>query len=375
MTILIAPDKFKGSLTSQEVCTIIGQVLKQEIPESRIVSLPLADGGEGSCALLTSFSGGTMVSLEVHDPLFRKMQAKYGLSPDRSTAFMEMAAASGLQLLKPEERNPLKTSSYGTGEMIRHALDHDVRKIILGIGGSATNDGGIGLAEALGFCFYSGSGERLTTTGENLNYIRQIDSTQRHPKLGEVDITVFCDVDNPLHGPQGAAHVFASQKGASPSAIMQLDEGLKNLERILEQTFGKAVDFPGAGAGGGLAAMLQSITVLNVTPGMKFIAKFTGLEQRIREADVVITGEGRLDEQTLSGKVVMGVTDIAKRYHKRVIVVTGKSLLKENQIEQLGISQVVTLTGDDVSESEAFQFAKDMLARRVSEKVAFLLQN
>jgi glycerate kinase len=372
--VLIAPDKFKGSLTSRQVCDIVADTLKSCFPEINITSLPLADGGEGSCELLTSFFGGTMVEIDVHDPLFRKIKASYGLSPDRSTAFIEMAAASGLQLLKQNERNPLKTSTFGTGELIRHALDSGVSKIILGIGGSATNDGGMGMAHALGLNAYAASGESLMPAGENLIQIDRIDSTRLHPRLQMVNVTVLCDVDNPLYGSNGAAFVFAPQKGATPYDVMKLDEGLRHLEKKLNNTFKATVDFPGAGAGGGFAAALSVITKSNVTSGMKFITGITNLERKIASADVVITGEGQLDKQTLSGKVVRGVAALALQYHKPVIGIAGQCTLTKEELKTLGISKVITLVGGDISEDEAIRQAGTVLAGRVRENAPDLLK-
>jgi glycerate kinase len=261
--------------------------------------------------LLTSFAKGSWRELEVHDPLFRKIKTKYGVSLDGDTAFLEMASASGLQLLTKEERDPLKTSTYGTGEMILDAIDRGARKIIMGIGGSATNDGGMGAVEALGVYLYDSSGRRLKPVGENLSRIAHLDFASVQSALKEISFTLFCDVDNPLYGLHGAAHVFAPQKGASPSAVDLLDAGLRHLEEILQKHFRTSFNFPGAGAGGGFPAGLKAVANIEVVSGMKFISEFTGLEKSIADADLIITGEGQLDEQTLSGKVVKGVAGLA----------------------------------------------------------------
>jgi glycerate kinase len=372
MNILIAPDKFKGSLTAQQVCDAIRDVLLELNGSLNIYLLPLADGGEGSCELLTKFSHGTFTTVRVHDPLNRPIDALYGISGDGSIAFMEMAAASGLQLVKKEERNPMITTTRGTGELIRHALDNGVTKIFLGIGGSATNDAGVGMAEALGVRFLSVNGDHLEPIGENLRYINSIDTSLLHPRLASTDLTIFCDVDNPLFGPQGAAYVFAPQKGADQKMVSALDEGLQHYASLLEKTFHHSVNFPGAGAGGGLPASLKVFTSLTVVPGMPFIMQFTGLEEHVKRADIIITGEGKIDRQTLSGKVVNGVAQLARKHQKRLIVVAGSCELSAHELEELGVFKIITIRGKEISEDYAMKHAAQLLKQHIREA---LVQN
>lgn len=367
MNVLIAPDKFKGSLTAQQVCDTIKSALQESGSTLAIYTLPLADGGEGSCELLTNLSRGTFTTVRVHDPLDRPIDAAYGISGDGSITFMEMAAASGLQLLKKEERNPMITTTRGTGELIRHALDQGITKIYLGIGGSATNDAGIGMAEALGVRFLDSHGNQLKPIGENLRYILTIDSSQLHPRLTDIALTIFCDVDNPLSGPQGAAHVFAPQKGADEKMVAALDEGLKHYASLLEKTFHRSVNFPGAGAGGGLPASLKVFTSLTVVPGMQFIMQFTGLENHVQQADIIITGEGKIDRQTLSGKVVNGVAQLARKYQKPLIVVAGSCELSAQELKNLGVSKVITIANEHTSEDYAIKHAAELLKQRIQE--------
>jgi glycerate kinase len=377
MTILIAPDKFKGSLSAQEVCDIIAEVLRSS-GLFQIVALPLADGGEGTCELLTTFSGGTMIKVPVRDPLARTINSEYGISNDGRIAFLEMATASGLQLLKKEERNPLFTTTLGTGDLIRHALDRGVDQIIMGVGGSATNDGGMGMAESLGVVFYDASGNKLTGNGQNLAHIHSLDSSSVHPRLAQINFTIFCDVDNPLHGRNGAAYIFSPQKGADEQMVKELDNGLKHYQKILEQNYliraiptipRITVDFAGAGAGGGLPASLKAFASIKIRRGMDFIAEFTNLEEKIKSADFVITGEGKVDNQTLSGKVVKGVADLAKKHHKRLVIVAGKNELDRQHLAELGTTEVVTLVGDGMEEQEAIQYAAQVLKTRVKEQI------
>ena len=366
-TILVVPDKFKGSLTAAEVSECVAEVLLSLDPALNVVTLPMADGGEGTCELLTTYAKGTTVELDVRDPLFRPIRSRYGLSADKSTAFLEMAQASGLQLLAKREQNPLVTSTVGTGDLIRHALDSGVTQIIMGVGGSGTTDGGMGMADALGVNFLDSGGEHLVPVGANMQRVHTMDMTGVHPRLRQVQFTVFCDVDNPLYGLQGAAHIFSPQKGANAEMVAQLDAGLMHYEHVLKKAVGKEVNFPGAGAGGGLPATLYALTTAELRPGMAYIIEYTGLENKIADADVVITGEGKIDEQTLSGKVVKGVADLAARYGKPVVAVAGKSTISRDDHERLSLAAVITLTGNGVDEDEAIKNAAQLLRKRLSE--------
>jgi glycerate kinase len=366
MNILVAPDKFKGSLTAQQVCDAISEGIRSVDANATLDILPMADGGEGSAQLLTSFSGGTTKKLMVRDPLFRSIESSYGISRDGKTAFMEMANASGLQLLKSDERNPMKTSTVGTGDLIIDALEQGVENIIMGIGGSATNDAGIGMAAALGVKFYSSSEKKLEPVGENLGVIHKIDTSELHPQLKNISITIFCDVDNPLHGTRGAAHVFAPQKGADETMVNALDEGLAHYKKILGSSVNRVVDFPGAGAGGGLPASLKAFTNLTVRPGMEYIMAFINLEERIRKADLIITGEGKIDQQTLSGKVVKGIADTAFRHAKTVIAVAGRCDLSAADLGSLGIEAVITLVDSATTEVYAIKNAYSLIRERIS---------
>lgn len=370
MNILIAPDKFKGSLTAQEVCDAVKDALLEIDPTFSITTIPMADGGEGTCELLTQHTGGSIQKVTVHDPLFRRIESGYGISKDGRVAFLEMAKASGLQLLKKEERNPTITTSLGTGELLRDALDRGVTKITMGIGGSATNDAGIGMAEALGIKFLSHSGERLKPIGGNLDKIETMDIGNLHPRLKEVEFVIFCDVDNPLHGKNGAAWVFAPQKGASTEEINMLDNGLRRYETVLERTFGVPVNFPGAGAGGGLPATLKALTRVEVQRGMDFIISFINIEDAVRKTDMIITGEGKIDEQTLAGKVVEGIAGLARKYHKPVYAVAGVCEITPAQRERMGIAKVICLQDGDTDEKYSMTHARDLLKQRILEHAA-----
>jgi len=373
MKILIAPDKFKGSLTAREVCNTIQQALQACDSAFSIDTLPLADGGEGTGALLTEFTHGNNVRTVVHDPLFRAIEASYGISKDGTTAFIEMAKASGLQLLAAHEQNPLMTTSLGTGDLIRHALDHHVKTIILGIGGSATNDAGLGIGKALGLTFYSAQQHELNPVGSSLIHVHRIDVDNLHPRCREVELIILCDVDNPLYGPRGAAVVYAPQKGANEETVKLLDAGLAHIASVLRKTFHLDVDFPGAGAAGGVSVMLKLIMKADVQPGMTFISAFTSLEKRIASADVIITGEGKMDDQTLSGKVVQGVAAIGRKHKKKVIAIAGQCDLTAEQLQRIGIDHAIVLEDEATSRKRAMEHAAEILGEKVRKRLFPLL--
>lgn len=365
MTILIAPDKFKGSLTAKGVCEAVRIGLLKLDRSLSIITVPLADGGEGTSELLTINSGGSVIYCSVSDPLFRKVNAAYGISGDGTTAFIEMASASGLHLLTKEERNPLNTTTYGTGELIADAIVRGVNKIILAIGGSATNDAGIGMAAALGMKFIDKNGAELRPIGSNLIHIYSIDDINFLIKQKKIEVVVLCDVDNELYGPRGAAFVYGPQKGADDRGVQLLDQGLKHFAAIVEQELNLDVHFPGAGAAGGSGAGAKVFLNAAFTRGIDFILKALNLEDQIKLADLVITGEGKMDEQTLSGKVVMGVTELARKYHKPVLAIVGKNELSDEKIRLMGLKKVIQLVDEETSSSEAIRNTTKLITERV----------
>lgn len=369
MRVLIAPDKFKGSLTAPEVCLAIELGLKRINPSITIISVPIADGGEGTCELLTTHSKGTIVTCRVSNPLFRKINASYGISGDGSTAFIEMASASGLQLLKPEERKPLNTTTYGTGELIADAIKQGVKKIVLAIGGSATNDAGIGMAAALGMKFLDKHGQPLDPIGENLIHVHSIIDDNFVLNQKPIEAIVLCDVDNELFGPWGAAYVYGPQKGADEQAIQVLDSGLRNFARVVKSQMKLNPDFPGAGAAGGLGAGAKVFLKAAFFRGVEYLLNVMRLEDEIKQADLVITGEGKMDEQTLSGKVVMGVTQLATKHHKPVIALAGINQLSDKEIQSLGLQKVITLVNEHTTATEAIANASELISNRIYENL------
>lgn len=370
MRILIAPDKFKNSLSAQGVCDALEQGLKKRLGHVECIKFPLADGGEGTQEILTHHLNGEFIRLTVHDPLFRKVEAQYGISQDRTTAVIEMASASGLHLLAPSEINVMETSTVGTGELIRDAVDRGVSQIILGIGGSATNDGATGAASVLGFYFSDEGGKPILPKGKNLIHIRKIDARKIHSRLRAVKFTAMCDVDNPFTGPRGAAAVYAPQKGATEEQVVLLDDGMKQLAKVIQADLGVAMDkLPGAGAGGGMGGGMVAFFNATLKKGIDVVFEITQFEQQVKEADVIITGEGKMDLQTLHGKVVAGVASLAKKYNKRVIGVTGRNELTTNNAKQLGVNPIFSLT-DYASKEVAIKEAFHLIVGKISDDIA-----
>ncbi|MCT4643659.1 MAG: glycerate kinase [Carboxylicivirga sp.] len=332
--IVIAPDKFKGSLTGIEFCEIVERGIRKHLDHVNIISCPLADGGDGTIEALRYFLDGSLVELKLNDPLFRSIEASYLLSADRHTAFIEMSAASGIRLLKKEELNPLLTSTYGTGEMIKDAMEKGAQHILLGIGGSATNDGGLGMAKALGYRFYDANNNELSGIGNDLNQLSHIDTSLVHPLLNQVSFEVACDVDNPLYGPQGAAFVYAPQKGADKNMVKRLDNGLINYHQVIERQMGiNLQNIVGSGAAGGLGAGSIAFLGARLKSGIELIKAAANFDDKIKGVDWVITGEGKLDQQTFSGKVIKGIIDSLSS--QKLAVFCGLSELKAQEQETM----------------------------------------
>ncbi len=326
MKIVIAPDSYKESLSAMEVAHAIEVGVRRVYPRARCVKVPMADGGEGTVQSLIDATGGRRVRRRVTGPLGRPVTAEYGLFGDGRTAVIEMAAASGLPLVPRARRNPLLTTTQGTGELIRDALGRGATTIMVGIGGSATVDGGAGMAQALGARYLDGRGRRIAgpATGGMLDRIAHIDLDGLDQRLGDVRILVACDVDNPLCGPRGAAAVFGPQKGATPAMVRRLDRNLAHFGALLEQASGRrVVGRRGAGAAGGLGAALLALHGAELRSGIELVIAATGLERHVIGADLVITGEGRVDFQTAFGKTPAGVARLARRHRVPVIAIGG----------------------------------------------------
>ncbi|WP_439328495.1 glycerate kinase [Lonepinella sp. BR2357] len=324
MKIVIAPDSFKESLTALEVAAAIETGFKKVFPQAEYGKIPMADGGEGTVQSLVDATQGERIHVEVTAPLGNKVTAFLGLSGDKQTAFIEMAAASGLHLVPMDKRNPLNTTSYGTGELINAALNCGVKKVILGIGGSATNDGGVGMLQALGAKFLDEQGNEIGLGGEQLARIQHIDISRLNSKLSQVAFEVACDVDNPLCGEKGASAVFGPQKGATAEMVQTLDQALLHFSHIVQRDLGLNIqNQAGAGAAGGMGGGLLLLPNVQLKAGVQIVIEAVQLSNAVQQADLVITGEGRMDAQSIHGKTPIGVARTAKQFNKPVIAIVG----------------------------------------------------
>lgn len=348
MKVLIAADKFKGSLSASQVCNSIKQGLLEAQPNLELVTHPLADGGEGSLDILSQHLKLEKVSLDVSDPLGRRVDAHYYRSKD--TAFVEMALASGFELLKDDERDPLKTTTIGTGELIAHAINSGIRNIFLFIGGSATNDAAMGIAQALGANFLDADGNELLPIGESLSSLAHIDISSLQSGVADTEFTILCDVNNPFYGKNGAAYVYAPQKGASPEIVRELDMGLQNFAACVERQFNTNIqELQGAGAAGGIGGGMYALFGAELKSGIEVILDVTDFNSKIQSCDIVITGEGRLDSQSLQGKVIGTLMDLAKEYSKEMAVVVGAKKLNKEELllfKNIPIYSVIDIAQD-----------------------------
>lgn len=338
MNILAAPDSFKGSLTALEVAENIQKGIRNFDERINVELLPMADGGEGTVQSLVDATNGEIIKKEVTGPLGKKVEAFYGILGDQKTAVIEMAAASGLPLVPKAKRNPLKTTTYGTGELILSALEHGVEQIIVGIGGSATNDAGVGMAQALGAEILDKNGKEVAFGGEHLDEIKEINLENLDPRIKNTEILVACDVDNPLFGRNGAAYVYAPQKGADPYMVEQLDNNLRKFNEIVKEELNKNInEIPGAGAAGGLGAGLVAFLDAELKAGIDIILELMNFEKKLENVDLVITGEGMLDGQSINGKTPIGVARKAKEKGIAVIAIAGTLGIGVEKVLDYGI--------------------------------------
>ncbi|MGH8610348.1 MAG: glycerate kinase [Gammaproteobacteria bacterium] len=375
MKIVIAPDSFKENLTSLQVATAIEKGIKRVLPNAHCVKIPMADGGEGTVQSLVDATGGRIIRKQVTGPMGEPVNARFGLLGDGKTAVIEMAEASGLPLVEKAKRDPSKATTYGTGELIRNALHKGVEAIIVGIGGSATVDGGAGMAQALGVRFMDKSGNPLAdwASGGVLNQIWAIDTSGLDPRVRRSKIVIACDVNNPLYGPRGAARVFGPQKGASPAMVKLLDDNLKHFGTLLQKTFEKDIaKLPGAGAAGGLGAGLVAFAGAKMKRGIELVVKITGLERELKDADLVITGEGRVDFQTAFGKTPAGIAEAARRSKVPVIAIGGGLADDARGVFEHGIDALASAAARDMDLAEAMRLSRVHL-ENAAERVMRLL--
>ncbi len=354
MRFLIACDSFKGSATSKQVGEALKDGILRAMPHAEVLVIPVADGGEGTVQALVDATDGKFVTVDVTNPIGERVKASFGILGDGETAVIEMAAASGLMLIPPERRNPWITTTYGTGELIKAALEHGCRRIIIGIGGSATNDAGAGMAQALGIGLLDEDGNQIGFGGGELSRLCRIDMSGLDTRAMEAEFIVACDVDNPLTGEKGAAYVYAPQKGATPDMVPKLDANLRHFAKVVREQLGVDVEHvPGAGAAGGLGAGLMAFLGAKLRPGTEIVFELVRLEERMRDADLVITGEGQIDSQTAFGKTPVGVAKLAKRYGKPVIAVAGAIGDGAEIVHAHGIDAVFSIVNRPMTLEEA----------------------
>jgi len=374
MRFVIAPDSFKGSASAKDVAQAIAEGLKVSLPDAEFDLVPMADGGEGTVEALVAATGGEIVRERVTGPLGEPVDAFFGILGDGETAVIEMAAAAGLHLVPPERRNPLVTTTYGVGELIKAALDRGCRRIIVGIGGSATNDGGAGMAQALGAKLLDERGNEIGFGGGELGKLAKVDISGLDSRLREAEILVACDVTNPLTGPNGASAVYGPQKGATPEMVKLLDENLRRYAEIVRRDLDVDVEHvPGAGAAGGLGAGLMAFCQAKLMKGVELVIRAVRLDERVQKADLVVTGEGKLDFQTGFGKVPFGVAQVAKRHGKPVIAIAGQLGEGSENCRNWGIDACFSILNRPMSEQEAMGNALTLL-KRTAEELGWLLK-
>lgn len=373
MKIVLAPDKFKNSLTGMEFCQAVEDGIHALNPDVDILKLPLADGGDGTIEVVNYYLKGDVVEVDVSNPFFEPIKANYLYAETSRTAFIEMAEASGLKLLKRKEFDCKNATTLGTGDMILDALNKGAQTIILGIGGSATNDCGIGMATALGYRFLDERGKEVIPTGINLSNITSIDVTNVHPNIGSVKFKIACDVTNPLYGENGAAHIYANQKGAKARDIIMLDNGLKSFSKIINEVFGvDAQTIQGAGAAGGMG--IASKVFLNGTleRGIQLIKDLAGFDDKLEQADWIITGEGKLDTQTMSGKTILGVLSSAKAKKIKVAAFCGTIDLEGQLATDFGIEYTDAVVNYSKNLNDAMRNSKtyvEKMAQKFTERL------
>lgn len=324
MKVVVAPDSFKGNMTSREVADHIENGIRHVFKDAKVIKIPMADGGEGTVEAMVSATNGKIIYHEVMGPLGERVKGFYGILGDGETAVIEIAAASGLPLIPQNKLNPAITTTYGTGELIKYALDMGIKKLIVGLGGSGTNDGGAGIAQALGAKLKDKDGKEIAPGGINLKYLSDIDIMGLDKRLKEVDVLVACDVSNPLCGPEGASFVYGPQKGATPEMVIELDNALKNYKKVIKRDLGIDLSgVAGAGAAGGAGGGLVAFLGAKLRPGIQLVCDTIGFSDILQDADLLITGEGKVDEQTVNGKTPVGVASYAKKKGIPVIAVAG----------------------------------------------------
>lgn len=376
MKIVIAVDSFKGCLPSSSIAEAVEEGILNVLPGCEVIKVPIADGGEGTVEALVDATRGKIITLPVHNPLMQPIRASYGMTGDGQTAIIEMSAASGLTLIPPKPGNVMHTTTYGTGEMIADAIKRGGRNFIIGVGGSATNDAGTGMMQALGVRFTDETGNEVEKGGKSLSAIRSIDTRYQLAELQDCTFHIATDVTSPFYGPQGAAHIFGPQKGGNEEQIEILDKGMKHLAGLILETTGIDIGrLSGAGAGGGMGGGCVAFLQANISPGIELIMNHLHFDEIIRGADLVITGEGKIDRQTLFGKVPVGIAHTAASQHIPVIAITGQlDITADKELREAGLSAIFPIHPAPISLEKAMQpdYAYRNI-RRTIEQICYTL--
>ncbi len=373
MKIIVAPDSFKGNLSAVEVADCLEVGIKKADERIEVIKIPVADGGEGTVDALLTAAGGEKIKTRVTGPLGETVDSFYGILKGGKTAVMEMAAAAGLDLVPPEARDPRQTSTYGVGELIREALNKGCRRIILGLGGSATNDGGMGMAQALGAKFRDGQGNLLGPEGKNLPEVSTINLEEMDPRLKDTEIIAASDVKNAFTGPEGATYVYGPQKGADRNTMDYLEKGMKNLAAVIKKELNLELqDVPGSGAAGGLGGGMAAFAGAGIIPGIEVVIEVAELEKALETADLVITGEGKTDAQTAFGKVPVGIAGVARQKGVPVVCISGGLAPGFEEIYNLGVDAAFSNVTDAMTLDEAKARSPEMLTQ-ASEAITRLV--
>ncbi|MGJ0845589.1 glycerate kinase family protein [Tissierella praeacuta] len=374
--ILLAPDSFKESMTAKEVCHAMERGIKKANNSISCIHVPMADGGEGTMQSLVDATNGQIYTVEVIGPLGNEVEASYGILGDGETGVIEMASASGIHLVPSEKRNPLITTTYGTGQLIKSCLNHGVKKLLIGIGGSATNDGGIGVVQALGGKFLDKEGKELGFGGGELDKLVTIDLSNFDNRLKDVIVEVACDVNNPLCGEQGASYVFGLQKGATPEIMKVLDNNLRHYGILIKEKLGIDVLYEsGAGAAGGLGAGIMAFLNGRLNKGIDMVIKYSKFEEKLPYADMVWTGEGSIDFQTQFGKTPIGVARLAKEYNKPVVALAGRVGTNIETLYTMGIDSIFSITRDITTLEEALEKGQENMEKTAENIIRLMNLN
>ncbi|MCK1995917.1 glycerate kinase [Psychrobacillus psychrodurans] len=374
MKIIISPDSFKGSFTALEVTYEINKAIKEISQDIETVLLPVADGGEGTLEALITATQGSTIDVEVHDPIGRLIQAEYGVLGDGETCVIEMAKASGIMLLQKEEKNPLQASTFGTGELVLHALNRGYKKFIIGLGGSATNDGGTGMLRALGMKFLNKYGKEIPLEPQFLRDLHEIDPTDFDGRIKDCQFILASDVDNPFVGLNGATKVFGPQKGVTSNMLEVLDKNLEHLANIIEEVTQITLHkLPGAGAAGGLGGAFLAFFPVYMKPGIEVVMEAINFEERIKDADFIITGEGKSESQTLSGKAPIGIAKVANKHNVPVILISGVIELESTPALSTRFFKLVSITNETISAEKSMRRASYYLKERTKETIESIL--